>query len=774
MISDSAHLRPPAPGRAVRFPHRLLAEAVAALETGGGTAGLDREAVTAAVEGGGDLERRIVVRAHRLPASEALGLAIRRIDLLTRVVAAVLLLLAAIAGASLARTVLGPGRAEPVNPVWVLISMLGVQTAMLVLWAALLVLRPGRRGANVLGGLVAAVSGGLARLAAGAIGRDRADDASDGRRVTLAALRAIGRSTLRPSAARWWTSSVSHATWASFNVGLLIALLVMLSGRHYVFAWETTILPEGVVPPVVRGLAWAPGLVGLEGPGDAMVEGTRWPGEPDVVRDARGPWSALLIGSALLYGLAPRLALLAMSWALLARARRRHRLDLADPSFARLRARLLPGARSLGVVDPEGPDEHRRLRVEPAAGAEADRRPATGSPAFVGLELEPPASGWPPPLAGDAMVDAEDLGSIDGRAERRRVVETLASAEIAPAALLVVADLTATPDRGLAATLAALDAAAPSRTLLLLTGGQRLRDRLDRDDAAVRIEDWRALAVDVGLAAGRILEIDLDHLTDASSAAIVAAIENDGPAPEVSPASDQARLEACLDLVEAAVDAWTAPVELADQAELHRRIWSVHRTSGAGAGRRGVLAWPPAADPGRLAPDRLLEDGRVRARQLQDLLPDRLRAESRWVVAGASAGILGCLAAAAVASPLAIAALPSWGLVGGAIAGLARLGRAARNSTDDPAADEPAPADDAPIEGLDAAVRSAATLAVVLHAQGRGEAAVTDALDRAFPAEADEPLLDRAAARRWLAAARRAMLDHPGNPAAGALGGARS
>src|SRR5690606_3643089 len=174
------------------------------------------------------------------------------------------------------------------------------------------------------------------------------------------------------------------------------------------------------------------------------------------------------------YGLLPRLVLLAGCGALALRAVKRYRLPLKHPAYVRILARR--------------PYRHERTinrEVEPAAIQSARRtadmaqRPP-GRPAIVGIELHPPATGWPPPLTN---IDWQDLGIIEDRPEQHRLLERLAHDEYEPAPLVIVCDLTLTPDRGMARLLADVRASITTAPLVLLTAGDALRRRANSTEA---------------------------------------------------------------------------------------------------------------------------------------------------------------------------------------------------------------------------------------------------------------------------------------------------
>jgi hypothetical protein len=133
---------------------------------------------------------------------------------------------------------------------------------------------------------------------------------------------------------------------------------------------------------------------------------------------------------------------------------------------------------------------------------------------------------------------------------------------------------------------------------------------------------------------------------------------------------------------------------------------------------------------------------RSSAERFTSLLPARLRASPKWLAAGATTGALGCLAAAALLSPVAISALPIWSLLGAAVAAVAQP---AGNSDSSNSANTGAPPQ------RDQIVRSAALFAILLEMQGRDEAVITRVLDRAIPDDLADPSIASAGhVRHWL------------------------
>ncbi len=704
---------PPAPAAAVGLEARLLAEAVRLLEQLRGAVFDAPAAAAAARAGGGDFETRICTRAAALPVAAELAEALGRVRGAIRLAIAVALAVGALAGATTARVALD---ASPVNVYWALLSLLGVQLLALVGWLVFAVGRGGPAATGAIGGAVLALGRRFA-----AWGRRGAVDA--------AAARAVAAMLTEGGIARAALGGVSHGVWLAFLLAALIVVVVRLATLDFVFVWETTILAPPDYIALTRALAVLPEALGFATPTVDEIAASRRLGTEIPPATARAAWSGFIIGCLVAYGLVPRaLALVAclIGWR---RARARWRLDTAHVGYAVLRPRLLPTARTDGIVDPAppapAPSAPRPAEPEPALQPAGPVFAGDGPIGIVGLEIEPPAAGWPPPVPG---VDWRDFGLADDRGGRHQAIAAAGTALPPPRGVLVVCDLAATPDRGAGAWIRALGTAISAPVALLLTGGDRLRRRALAATVDQRIADWRRLAAAAGLAGRRVLEADLDHLTEAAAARLSGALGVDAGAPVAAPA-----LADAFDLIVAHAGRWQGPPSEAARADLQLAIARLYRT----ASRRWLarLGLPESPEPPRLES---LRDG---ARHLVDLLPARLRANPRWLAAGAAAGALGCVAAALLATPVAIAAMPAW-------AGLGAVVAAVLGPRDGEVADDPAP----PQRDIGEAVAAAALFALVLHLQGRPEGSITRLLDRALPESAAPVLADAAAAAAWLAA----------------------
>ncbi|MDX1606328.1 MAG: DUF2868 domain-containing protein, partial [Candidatus Competibacterales bacterium] len=610
---------------------------------------------------------------------------------------AVLVVLALLAGVSAARLAFWPRAEQPLNVYWLLGSLLGPPLLALLLWIVLLGLRPAALGSGSLGALALALGRGLNR-------RLHPDS-----RALDAALRA--RSALLAQAGgRWLLSAISHGLWLAYLGGVLGMTLVLLSVRQYEFVWETTILSAASYHELTRILGWMPGMLGFPTPDASQIDASRWP-DGVVAGVADRAWPGLVLGCLVVYGLLPRLLLLPACLLLYRHACRRWRLDTGLPGYARLQDALQPLTRSLGVVDPEHSDE-------PGVAGDEATPSVFGPPALLGLEIDPPAE-WPPPLE----LHWQDLGFAEDRASRERILARLAALEPAPERVVVVCSLAMTPDRGCGRFLNDLATTAERPLLVLLSEGQRLRRRGHGADLAQRVADWRTLAEATQAVEVRVLELDLEHLTDRSRRQLAALLGV--TVPEARPS----RIGAACDLIIAHAHRWLTAPGPAEQAELHRALARLY------GNRRDDFRLPlPSLDTTRGEFHGQLQQG---AEQVRRLLPARLRTNPRWLTVGALSGAMGCVALATLTAPAALAALPLWSGLGAA---LTLFTVPAAPATADTGSQTPE---------LGPPVAAAALFMLLLELQGHRETEITHALDEIL--DEQEPRLDSIeATEAWL------------------------
>ncbi|SDT21059.1 DUF2868 domain-containing protein [Pseudomonas oryzae] len=409
----------------------------------------DAEACRQARAGGGDLRRRILERAALLACRDGLDQALRHWRQGARLALLLLAVLALGSGAGLAFAALGDG-ARPVNLLWALGSLLGLHLATLAGWALGLAL--GGEAGSALGRLWLGLSDRLLRDRRGAW-------------LGPALAQLLGRAGLQ----RWALGLLSHGLWLLALLAALAVLLAQLATRRYGFVWETTLLPAESFAALIHGLGALPALLGFPQPDLALLRAS---GESVVGGEAaRQTWAAWLLGVFVVYGLLPRalLALLCLwRWR---RGLARLELDLDQPGYSRLRARLLPSSERLGVSDLAPAQLH-----QPAAGqTDSGARGAL----LVAVELDDRRA-WPPALPAGVR----DAGILDDGAQRRRLLEQLS--QHPPARLLIACDPRRSPDRGTLALLGELARSASATRIWLLPAppGEALDSQ--------RLGDWHA------------------------------------------------------------------------------------------------------------------------------------------------------------------------------------------------------------------------------------------------------------------------------------------
>ncbi len=695
---------------AVNLQARMLAEAVRLHEHSRGELLDDPAAEAAARQAGGDLEQRIVSRANTLALAPDLAQALRQLRGAVLVVLAIALLLAVVGGAATARAALG--NSGEANFFWVLGGILGVHCLTLLAWLGLMLVRPGALAGGSLGGVVFSLGQRISqRLHEGP--------------VQLAAVRAVASVFSQGFVGRWTLSAISHALWLGFLLGSLVMVLLVLSTHQFTFVWETTILSERSYVPLTRGIASLPEFLGFTTPDIGQIRASRG-GLPEAASAGIGEaWAGLLVGAVVVYGLLPRLVLLVLSVGLARRSARRFRLDISLPGFARLESRLMPTATNLGVVDAE-PDPV-PFDAGAVAGIAPRRSRGHGPVAVLGLELDVPAANWPPTLAG---IEWLDLGMVDSRDDRRRVKEQLATALTPPRLIAVVCSALNTPDRGVRAFITDLERHSDAPVALIVSDGQRLRERSSAEEATQRLADWHTLAAEAGIDEAWVGDVDLAHLTDISRARLGRLL---GAAKGVEPIPAR-RIERAFELIGEHAARWSGPPGQAQQAELHRLIARLYQSHDGHRDWQALLG-ARLEDGGASLADQL-QGG---ARRMTELLPRRLRLKPRWLAAGATAGALGCVAAATLVSPAAIASLPLWAGLGSVLTAVLPD----RSNPTGTATEEPVTTD------LGQGVGAAALFAVLLELQGRDEAAITRIIDQV--AGDDVPVMeDAGAVRRWL------------------------
>ncbi|MCY3842184.1 MAG: DUF2868 domain-containing protein, partial [Acidobacteria bacterium] len=596
-----------------------------------------------------------------------------------------------------------------------------------------------RRAAPLLGRLVTT---GLLRAAARSAERD-----AGSRDLAAATARRIG-SMLAAGSGRRLAAAGSGTFWTSYALVAVATIWIVTARVALGFGWESSWIPPSFGRAVVE-LAAAPlgSLVGSDELTPIAAPPVA-PADDPAALAARRAWIRFLTAGVAIYLLVPM-----AGWTLLQAAlghRRAERWRPAVPRRARAAASVAARRRKPAATPPGLPPE----------GGGACTHVAR-------LERPSEATDLPAPL--DRLVD---LGDVDAAADLERARETLRTD---PARVAVVVWLPATPDRAVRRRLRTLAGVTTEPPLLVLDGGEALRRAEPPRTAAVRLEDWRALARETGVVP---FECDLAALTAASREGLARAAgygepggdgragpprprPGSGPVPAgpVPAGGGPARAELDPAPLDAAFDVIGRHLEgddpLPSDAALASCLGEVARTFQAeGDGGSSTDAWR-ARLAGLAALDRPDVSSRAAslARTGIGLLPAALRTRAVWAGLGGLLGVAACAAAATVA-PGALLALPGWAATGAGVAGLLSLARRGGGET---GAARPAPATEADPGSprrLGEAVLAAAASAVLWWSQGADEARTTRALEALAPGDALPAFDDPDGARRWLATAR--------------------
>lgn len=388
--------------------------------------------------------------------------------------------------------VLSYGGGHPVN-VWdFLLAFVGVQAALLALLAASFLLPLAALGAPALGLFRSALGALYPRLAARAL-RAGGERAHEWRALWH---RARSRRSLYHAVEPWLLLSLTQAFALAFNAGAFAAILRLVVFTDVAFAWSTTLveLDARRFHGLVEALAWPwralwPAAV----PSEALVEATRYSrlegayllsgagrsAHPELV----GGWWPFLAAALLVYGLLPRVVLLAA--ARLRVARLLARLAHDDAEVSRVLGRLsAPHVQTRAPLAEPPHDAAPRPAAAPLAGAARGSscaavlwRDVPGGPA---LEAALARALGCPVLRTRAAGGAEPAGDGADWAALGAGVDTVA----------VVAEAFEAPDRGIRRLLSDLRAAlGPRRLLLVVLVGASAGSPAPPRDADVAI--WR-------------------------------------------------------------------------------------------------------------------------------------------------------------------------------------------------------------------------------------------------------------------------------------------
>ena len=353
----------------------------------------------------GDWTDKLRIRAERIDADGQLRRTLDKIDLRIHTVIKLIMLFWLVSGFM---TALALMRADAVNFFYVLVSVLGINWLMLLLWVVWLFMSKGKSARKH-----GAWFNPLSFI--------RSKDT-----LTQSAVDVYEQYLHEPDM-RWYWGKLSHQFWLSTLTGLLAGITLMLTIRQYTFNWESTLLVSKMLTKLVEWLSWLPNKLGFSAIDAQTVAHNQSVGQ---IADAR-QWAILLMLSLVLYGIIPRI----IAW-LICRVRLSTKspvLPLELPYYQRLKRLWTPAQ----VIDAD--------TVRERIGSQT--RPTLVDNAFaIAAVLESPQwaaeQNWTQNALGR---DWYYWGNIDGRADVDRLNQEM---QQHPVALLIGVRAHAVPERG--------------------------------------------------------------------------------------------------------------------------------------------------------------------------------------------------------------------------------------------------------------------------------------------------------------------------------------
>jgi len=507
----------------VKFEQQLLAEVVKSIENHGPLSGSDIiERQLAKTDQ--SLETKVLKRAASLVRDYRLESRIQTARHQSSWINSAIIVIFVVLGILAAQQAFDQLHAGVVNFYWLILVLLGVHVLALALWAlAILSSYKQPQALNSIGSLIQHWAGRL--LAKRSLGFPKRDQSalgvkhseSDSAETTLDSLSgdqvkirphsrmgvsdysagaislSVYQTMWRGELGRWSGSKITHGLWLGYLSGGCLMVLLMLSTRQYDFVWETTILSAPAFVSVTEALSWLPAMVGFAVPEPSQIEVSRYGlatlTDPGSLRQA---WAGLLMGCIILYGILPRMILLALSYFFYGRACRRFTLDLTDPYYVALRNRLMPTTRQFGIVDP---DLKGKAQQKSKGNIKTDiRLPPNAN--YLGIELNADQP-WPP----QGVSEESDLGCVDDRQGQRRVLAEIKTHGKTP--LVAVIPIQRSPDRGQSRFLESLKNNCGGDFYLGLSESSDTGS-----DQVSRQSDWYQLAKGIGLPADHIVRLN--------------------------------------------------------------------------------------------------------------------------------------------------------------------------------------------------------------------------------------------------------------------------
>lgn len=418
-----------------------------------------------ALAAGGSFADRLLQRAQLLAQRQGWDLLWQRWVTVLAGVSVLLAVLAVMAGAATALGALGDGRTS-VNVVLVLLALLGLHALTFLFWLISVCL-PGTPLAA--GSWVGDLCFYLSRRWV------RGPDAA----LLPQAFSAV---LARARARVWCLGMFSHLFWLLALLAAFCTSVALLMARSYQFNWETTLLSPDSFVWFTETLGALPRALGFAMPDTEAIRLSG--GMPSSDAAIQAHWSSWLLGILLVYGILPRLLALVWSMWRMRRLAQGLRVDESLPGLANLRARLQPTTELTGLDAVAGADRSQHLQTRPLPPY------GQGERVMLGLEWSDTQS-WPPVPVPHSV---QDLGCVDSRVERLQVVAALQASS--PSQLIVVCNVSLTPDRGTMATLVEWAELAERIALVLWADAST--------HPSERYANWRSRLLQAGFSAEQI------------------------------------------------------------------------------------------------------------------------------------------------------------------------------------------------------------------------------------------------------------------------------
>ncbi|WP_199904650.1 DUF2868 domain-containing protein [Neisseria animaloris] len=272
--------------------------------------------------------------------------------------------------------------------------------------------------------------------------------------VNQAILRLYSDEWSKP-ATRWLIGQTTHRLWLATLLGMLAAVVLLLTVRQYTFNWESTLLSDGTFVKAVQVLSWLPAKLGFPVPDTEAVLNSRLNNDITASRQ----WGGLLIGSIICYGLLPRFA----AWLVCKILSRRTQspLPLEKPYYQQIIQQW-----QQRVVDADTQSE--------TVTAVAPKISLNQSPKWaVMLDAEWPDKTWFKHILGQDWLDKGTADSRDAVAVLKNELQTQ------PAQLLIGIRARSVPDRGILRQITALAEAAQGGAVVQLLVEKDFSDGLE-------------------------------------------------------------------------------------------------------------------------------------------------------------------------------------------------------------------------------------------------------------------------------------------------------